>query len=336
MVSHSGRPLASFFVVACAAWSLAQAQELPSGLTERAITVPGPVPLPGTLTLPAGQGPFPGLIIVHGSGAGDRDQTMGAAPPLSLIKPYRDLAWGLAQHGVAVLRYDKRSRVQPMWFMGKSFTVLDETVDDAVSALALLREQPEVDPRRSFLIGHSLGGMVAPRIARADGKLAGVILMAGATNASLPDQVDRQFAYIQSVSGSDSARVRAQRDQLTPLMARIRALTPADSASTQLLLGAPARYYLDLASHEPAREMREVSLPLLVLQGLRDYQVTPDQLDDWLRVLGPRSNLTVKRYAGLNHLFLRGEGPPSPADYSRPGQVDPQVIADIAGWIARH
>ena len=112
MVSHCGRPLASFFVVACAAWTLAQAQELPAGLTERAITVPGPVPLPGTLTLPAGRGPFPGLIIVHGSGSGDRDLTMGTVPPLSLIKPYRDLAWALDQRGVVVLRYDKRSRVR--------------------------------------------------------------------------------------------------------------------------------------------------------------------------------------------------------------------------------
>jgi dienelactone hydrolase len=313
-----------------------RAQELPAGLTERALTVPGPVPLPGTLTLPAGAGPFPGLIIVHGSGAGDRDLTLGTMPPLSEIKPYRDLAWGLAQLGVAVLRYDKRPRVQPMWFANKLFTVFDETVDDAASALVLLREQPEVRAAHTFMIGHSLGGMVAPRIARADGKLAGIILLAGATRASLVDQIERQLAYIQAVGGPDSAAVQAQRAQLAPLLAKIRALTPADSNNTQILLGAPARYFLDLAQYDPARAMREVPLPLLVLQGLRDYQVAPDQLDDWLSVLGQRRDLTVKRYEGLNHLFLRGEGPPSPADYRRPGHVDSQVISDIADWIARH
>ena len=312
------------------------AQELPAGLSERAITVPGPVPLPGTLTLPAGKGPFPGLIIVHGSGAGDRDLTLGPNPPQSLIKPYRDLAWGLAQRGIAVLRYDKRTRVQPMWFAGKTFTVFDETVDDAVSALALLRQQPEVQPSRTFLIGHSLGGMLAPRIALADGKLAGIILLAGATRASVVEQVERQLAYIQSVSGPDSGAVKAQRAQLAPLLAKIRALTPADSANPQILLGAPARYYLDLASYDPAREMRALAAPLLVLQGMRDYQVTGDQLDDWLSVLGPRGDLVVKRYEGLNHLFLRGEGPPSPADYNHAGNVDVQVIADIADWIAKH
>ena len=315
---------------------VARAQELPAGVTERAITVPGPVPLPGTLTVPPGKGPFPALIIVHGSGGGDRDLTLGTAPPLSEIKPYRDLAWGLAQRGVVVLRYDKRTRVQPMWYANKAFTVREETVEDAVSALALLRQQPEVAAGRTFMIGHSLGGMLAPRIARADGKLAGVILLAGATRAQVVEQVERQLAYIQSVSGPDSGTVKAQRVQLAPLLERIKALTPADSASTQILLGAPASYYLDLARYDPALAMREVNLPLLVLQGMRDYQVTPDQLDDWLKTLGDRSDLTVKRYEKLNHLFLAGEGPPSPADYARPGHVELQVISGIADWIGKH
>ncbi|HLB53589.1 MAG TPA: alpha/beta fold hydrolase [Gemmatimonadales bacterium] len=326
------RALSALLAFPLAAGTLS-AQTLPAGLTDREIVVPGPVPLPGTLTLPAGKGPFPGLIIVHGSGGGDRDLTLGPMPPQSEIKPYRDLAWGLAQQGIVVLRYDKRTRVQPMWFANKTFTVFDESVDDAVSALALLRQQPEVRPERTFMIGHSLGGMVAPRIAQKDGKLAGIVLLAGATRASLVDQIERQLAYIQSVSGPDSAAVKAQRTQLAPLLEKIRALTPADSANPQILLGAPASYFLDLAGYDPGRAMRDVPVPLLVCQGLRDYQVTSDQLDDWLAALGPRSNLTVKRYEGLNHLFLRGEGPPSPADYRQPGHVDPQVIADLAAWI---
>lgn len=314
----------------------AAAQELPAGLVEREVVIPGPVPLPGTLTLPNGNGPFPGLIIVHGSGAGDRDLTMGTAPPLSLIKPYRDLAWGLAQRGIAVLRYDKRSKVQPLWFFGKPFTVYDETIDDAVSALGLLRQQREVRIDRTYMIGHSLGGMVAPRIALADRKLAGVILMAGATRARIADQVERQMAYIETtLKGADSLALAAQRAQLAPLLARVRSVKPEDSSKAEPLLGAPAKYYLDLAQYDPAEVMRSYPGPILALQGLRDYQVTPEQLDDWLATLGPRQNLTVRRYDKLNHLFLPGEGPPSPADYKTPGHVDPRVIADIAEWIAR-
>ena len=308
-------------------------QQLPAGLTERQVTVPGPVPLPGTLTIPAGPGPFPGLIIVHGSGAGDRDLTLGETAPYNQIKPYRDVAWGLAERGIAVLRYDKRPRVQPMWFYNKVFTVNDESVDDAVSALGLLMQQPEVRADRTFMIGHSLGGMVAPRIAARDPKLAGVVMMAGATRVSVADQVERQLAYIQSVSGPDSSAIKAQRARFEPLIAKIRAIKPADSADATPLLGAPAAYYLDLAGYDPAATMRAIPMPLLLLQGLRDYQVPPEQLEDWLKVLGPRKDLTIKRYEKLNHLFIAGEGVPSPADYKVPGHVDSKVIADIAEWI---
>src|SRR6185436_6522694 len=101
------------------------------------ITVAGPVPLPGTLTLPAGKGPFPGVILVHGSGGGDRDETLGPN------KPFRDIAWGLAAQGIVVLRYDKRAKVQPMWYANRAFTVYEEVTQDALSALDLLRQQPE-------------------------------------------------------------------------------------------------------------------------------------------------------------------------------------------------
>lgn len=308
------------------------AQVLPAGLTERAIIIPGPVPLPGVVTLPAGGGPFPALLIVHGSGAGDRDLTVGPD------KPYRDIAWGLAQQGVAVLRFDKRAMVNPRWYAGRAFTVWDETVQDAVSALAVLRAQPEVDPQRVVMIGHSLGGMLAPRIAQADGKLAGIVLLAGATRALLADQVERQFAYIASISTGDSATlamVKAQQAAMAPRIARIRALTPADSSNLQVILGAPAKYFLDLNAYDPAVAMRDVKLPLLILQGLRDYQVTPEQLEDYLRALGPRSDVTVGRYAALSHLFISGKGVPSPSDYAVPGHVDASVITDIATWVKR-
>ena len=308
------------------------AQELPKGLMERAVIIPGPVPLPGVVTLPAGKGPFPALIIVHGSGAGDRDLTVGPD------KPYRDIAWGLAQQGVAVLRFDKRSRVAPAWYSAKAFTVWDETVQDAVSALSVLRSQPEVDRKRIVMIGHSLGGMLAPRIAIADGKLAGIVLLAGATRALLADQIERQFAYIASISAGDSvtlAAVKLQQAMMAPRIARIRALTPADSGNLQIILGAPAKYFLDLNAYDPAVAMRDIKLPVLILQGMRDYQVTPEQLEDYLRVLGPRTDVTIGRYEMLNHLFIAGKGVPSPNDYAVPGHVEASVIGDIAAWVKR-
>ncbi len=319
----------------------ASAQTLPAGVTERALVVPGPVPLPGTLTIPAGKGPFPGVILVHGSGAGDRDETM--PPPSAPSKPFQDLAWGLAQHGIVVLRYDKRAKVQGAWYMGRNFTVFDESTQDALSALAVLRTQPEVDARRTFQVGHSLGAMLAPRIGKADGKVAGLIIMAGATRVSLIDQmirqVNEQFLAARPATADDSARLAATRTQIDAIFGRAKALKAADSSDNAPLPGlggTGTRYWLDLGTYDPAVTMRDLAMPALVLQGMRDYQVTPDQLDDWLKIVGARKDITVKRYPSLNHLFMFGTGTPSAADYLTLGHVDQQVILDIAGWIKAH
>ncbi len=283
-------------------------QSLPAGVTERNITVPGPVPLPGTLTLPTGRGPFPGVVLVHGSGAGDRDETM--PPPSAPSKPFRDLAWGLAQHGIVVLRYDKRARVQPTWYAGKNFTVYDEAVQDAVDRLGpFCVNSQEVDPRSTFQLGHSLGAMLAPRISAADGKVAGLIIMAGATRVTLIDQmirqVNEQFAAARPTTAEDSTRLRAQRTQIDAIFGKAKGLEAADTADNAPLPGlggTGTRYWIDLAAYDPAITMRDLHIPALVLQGMRDYQVAPDQLEDWLKVVGTRPDITVKRYPSAQSL----------------------------------
>src|SRR5262249_57372826 len=129
----------------------------------------------------AGAGPFPGVGLAHGSGPNDRDET------IAQNKPFKDLALGLASRGIAVLRYDKRTKVYPAKMAGLAgLTVKDEVVDDAIAAASMLRSQPRIDPARVFVLGHSLGGMLVPRIAAADAKLAGVIVMAGGPPAPHP------------------------------------------------------------------------------------------------------------------------------------------------------
>lgn len=305
----------------------------PTDVIERAVTVAGPVPLPATLTLPLGKGPFPGVVLVHGSGPGDRDETLGGN------HPFRDIAWGLAQHGIAVLRYDKRAFVAPMWFANRSFTVFDETVQDALSALVLLRSQPEVSSRATFVAGISLGGMLAPRIAQADGKVAGLIIMSGATDVPVMEQTMRQLDYLATIDTAQAATIAAQRAQLAPLAARIAALTPADTAHGTPypgLGGTGPAYWYDLGHYRSSAVMRTLHVPALVLQGMRDYQVLPGQVDDWLRAVGPGAKVMVHRYPSLNHILTPGEGAPSPADYAVAGHVAPQVIDDMAAWIREH
>jgi dienelactone hydrolase len=300
----------------------------PGAYTERDVTVDaGGWPLPGTLTLPAGSGPFPAIVVVHGSGPLDRDGTIGPN------KPYRDLAVGLASRGIAVLRYDKRTLVHGQKMLSETDgTVDDEVIDDARAAVALLRTLPEIDDDRVFVLGHSFGGMLAPRIAQSVPDLAGLIVMAGATR-SIEQALVEQTRYLLMADGLLTDDEKAQLMEVEQLAGQIRALDDDDRRSTELIAGAPAAYWLDLRGYDPTVLAAKSSLPMLILQGERDYQVTMRDFDRWRRAVDSRANVTLRSYPKLNHLFMAGEGQSLPSEYTVPGNIDAQVIDDIARWI---
>ena len=285
--------------------------------------------LPGTLTTPVGAGPFPAVVLVPGSGPHDRDETIGAN------KPFKDLAWGLASSGVAVLRYEKRTKQH----VGKlasipAFTVKEEVVDDVLAAVELLRKTEGIDAKRIFVLGHSLGGMLVPRIGRLDPNIAGLISLAGATRP-LEDVIPIQLAYIFSADGNLSPEDQKQIDQAKELVAKIKALKREDLTSPALLYGAPASYWLDLRGYDPPEAAKALKQPLLVLQGERDYQVTMEDYKRWNAALATKSNVTFKSYPALNHLFIAGTGPSTPSEYAQTGHVDERVVEDIAAWIKK-
>lgn len=302
-----------------------------SAFEEQEVTVgSGEWALPGTLTLPVGEGSFPAVVLVHGSGPNDRDETIGPN------KVFKDLAWGLASRGIAVLRYDKRTYVHTDKFDAKltsQLTVQEETIDDALAALALLRSRSEVDPKRVYLLGHSLGATLAPRIAAQDEKLAGIILLAGITRP-LEDVALEQVAYLAGLDGSVDAAEQKNIEALQTQAARVKdpGLT-SDVPADDLPLGIPAAYWLDLRGYQPAETAKSLSIPMLVLQGERDYQVTLEDFTGWKQALSGHSNVTLKSYPALNHLFIAGEGQPNPQEYQKAGHVAEEVIVDIASWI---
>ncbi len=305
----------------------------PSAFGETQVTVgSAPWALPGTLTIPGGTGPFPAVVLVAGSGPADRDETFGAN------KPLRDLAWGLASQGIAVLRYDKRTLTygaQLAAQLATTITVREETTDDAVAALALLRATPKVDPARVYLVGHSLGGYLAPRIAtQVPGQLAGIAMLE-ANTTPLARLILVQTTYLASLQGSPGPSAQ---DQLAALRAAVARAESADLSSTtpatDLPLGIPASYWLDLRTYDPRADAAGLDIAIFLSQGERDYQVPPSELDGWKQALAGHSNVTYRTYPAMDHLLLDGTGPPSPAEYGIPGHVDAQLVADLATWIS--
>jgi hypothetical protein len=294
--------------------------------------------LPGTLTLPKGKGPFPGLVLVHGSGPNGRDEDLGPN------KPFKDIAWGLASRGIAVLRYDKRSKVYGAKILADpkleaTMTVKDETIDDALAAAALLEKTARIDRKRVFILGHSLGGFLMPRIALAAKplKVAGFISMAGLTRP-LDDTMLRQMTYLYGLAGGNLSEADKKKlEDLKAAVAKIKSLTDADKASTTKLLGAMPAYWLDLRGYAPPAVAKTVKSPMLFLQGGRDYQVQTVDLENWKTALAGRKDVEFHLYPKLNHLFYEGEGLLTPLEYlQKHGSVAPYVIDDIANWIAKH
>ena len=277
--------------------------------------------LPGTLSLPKSAGPFPVVILVHGSGPNDRDETIGPN------KPFRDLAHGLASRGIAVLRYEKRTKQHSvvMAMSVNSITVKEETIDDAVAAVEVLASERTIS--RIFVLGHSLGGMLLPRIGRAVPKVAGFISLAGSTRP-LEDLLLEQTRYI--LDGKEQDKLR----EIERQVARVKSpKLSEDTPRNELPLGVPARYWLDLRGYDPAKAAKELRKPMLILQGERDYQVTMEDFAGWTKALGSRKDVTFISYPKLNHLFIEGKGKSTPAEYSAPGNVAKVVVDDIAKWI---
>ncbi|HSF40989.1 MAG TPA: alpha/beta fold hydrolase [Thermoanaerobaculia bacterium] len=292
---------------------------------EEEVTVgPGEWALSGTLTLPVGEGPFPALVLVHGSGPHDRDETIGPN------KPFKDLAWGLASRGIAVLRYEKRTKVYGLKLLAlPGLTAKEEIVDDVIAAANLLRGRKEIDARRISVLGHSLGGTLVPRIGKADPGIAGFIVMAGAARP-LEDLLLEQVPYIASVDGTVTEEEKRQIESVKALVETIRNLK---QGSKETPMGVPASYWLDLRGYHPPAVAKELKTPFLILQGERDYQVTMEDFELWRKALADRKDVLFKAYPDLNHLFMEGKGKAAPEEYGRPGHVAQKVVEDVAGWI---
>jgi dienelactone hydrolase len=274
--------------------------------------------LPGTFTYPTGKTGVPAVVLVPDSGPSDRDATVVAT------KVFRDLAEGLSSRGIAVLRYEKRTRQYAAKMSTTSYTIDEETVHDASQAVALARTEPEVDPKRVYVLGFGVGGYIAPRIAADDGKLAGLILL-GAPEHSLEDWILETAQSLAGVTPKLLADLKVEVSKIKKFEANDADLPPQ--------LGFPVAYWLDLKGYDPAGDAKKLGIAMLILQGGRDFQVAPVEFDAWKTAMTGRNTVTLKSYPSLNHLFVAGEGKSNEQEYRKPGHVSPEVIDDIVKFV---
>ncbi|MEN9311847.1 MAG: hypothetical protein RLY77_1972, partial [Pseudomonadota bacterium] len=284
--------------------------------------------LPGTLAMPKGTGPFPAVVLVHGSGPQDRDETVGPN------KPFLDIARALAAQGIAVLRYEKRTQARPQDFAGGNFGVDDETTNDAVIAVDALRKTDGIDPKRIFVLGHSQGGMMAPRIAAVSGHVAGLILLAAPSRPLLDILIEqnRRLAVLNDGKIDDTERAA-----INAIIEQVRITRdPKTAATSPTVMGQPAGYWRSIEAVDAVSEAQQVKLPLLLLQGARDIQVVDADWQNWRDAFADDANASFKLYPKLNHFGIAGEGESSLAEYQKPGHVDARLLSDVAAWVKQH
>lgn len=274
----------------------------------------------GTLTVPkARRGRVPAVVTITGSGAEDRDERISIVDG---YRPFWQVADTLARRGIATLRLDDRGVNGSS--AGPAGATSADYANDIRAALAYLRTRPEIDGARLGLVGHSEGGMIAPMVAATDPALKGIVLMAG------PAYTGRRILAFQLRNGVANAPGLTAAERAT-------ALAQSEAGIDSLI--ATNGWLRFFASYDPLPTARKVRVPVLILQGETDQQVTPEQADTLAAAFraGGDRDVTVRKFPATDHLFLAD----SVGDTSRYGMlttrtVRPEVLGALADWLAAH
>jgi len=295
----------------------------------------GSWPLNGILTLPDGCStdvPVPAVVFVHGSGSSNMDEKVGK------LTPFKDLAEGLAAKGIASVRYDKRSFVHGRKMLKEGdITVVSETIEDAVLAAEILREEPCIDPGKIFIAGHSMGAMLAPRIDASGGDFHGLILMAGTLRTLEEVLLGQNEDILKQVKGLTRWIVKKQVEKLEKLFAPLHELTDEEAKKVKVGGGTTLYYFREMGQHPAADYLLASEKPVLIMQGEKDFQVSVEKdFNGYKELLQDRSNVTFQLYEGLNHAFVPAMYDnimKAKQEYGTERHIGSDVIGDMAAWI---
>ena len=292
-------------------------------------------PLNGLLTLPDSiDGKIPAVVLVHGSGASNMDEKIYS------LTPFRDLAEGLAERGIASIRYDKRTFVYGKKMRRQCITVKEETIDDALMAADLLRADPRIDTGGIFIIGHSMGAMLAPRIDAEGGDFHGLILMA-ASPERLEDIVIRQLKQAgRSKGGLMKAIVRLEDRIFSKKFDGLYEMSDEETKKKKFAGSTTLYYFKEMGQKTAVDYLLESDSPVLIMQGGMDFQVLPSEDYAGFRdALKDRGNVEYRLYEGLNHVFVKGiynDILKAGKEYRVERHIGAEVLNDIAAFIMKN
>ena len=293
-------------------------------------------PLNGILTLPENpEKPVPAVVFVHGSGSSNMDEKV------MKLTPFKDLAEGLGRHGIASIRYDKRSFAHGRKMLKKgSLTVREEVIEDAVLASEMLKKDPRIDSEKVFIIGHSMGAMLAPRIDFEGGNFKGLILMAG-TLDTLEEVLFRQLEEMKNGKSKIMSWIAfAQDKKFRKSFENLYEISDEEAKKRKYAGGVDLYYFKEMGKHRAEDYLEKTEKPVLIMQGSRDLQVNVERdFGGYKRAFGKKDNFSFRLYEGLNHCFvpaLYDDISKATKEFSKERHIGENVISDIAGWILKN
>ena len=285
------------------------------------------IKLPGSLYIPNNAKKTAAVVLVHGSGPHDRNGS------IAKNKIYLEMALGLVQQGITVLAYDKRTYVYQTNnpFPIDSMDYYSETIDDAVAAVDFLKHQKEVDSLKVYIAGHSQGAMCAPLMAKKC-KVKGLILLAAPARPLL-EIIPEQLDYLSNLDGKVSAEEEKMNNALKWQVKN--ALKPDLTLKTKTMLpfGAKAKYWLLDRNYKVLEVAKTLTIPIQLIQGGRDYNVTKKDYDLWVDALKDKPNFKATWFEDLDHLYFTGSGMAKPEEMMKPNHVSKKVIAKMVEFV---
>lgn len=273
------------------------------------------------LTFPKSKESVPAVVMVHGSGPSNMDEEIGQ------LKPFKDLAEGLAKKGVASIRYDKITYAYLNEIANNyNFTIYDEVVNVALSAVSILKNDSRIDANNIFILGHSLGGQLAPIILNEDDSINGAIMMAGTPRHILDILMDQVMTF----------QGESQYNQIYPIYNYIRYLEEVvEGEHKTLYFGCYQKYWVNYNAINFEEETKTASLkhPLLIMHGELDIQVPSSTLELYQDILQDSNNVVYKKYDKLNHCFVDGTGETYQNAYQIKKKIPEEVFSDIVDFI---
>lgn len=304
------------------------------------------ITLAGTLTLPSSQADtkYPAVVLVTGSGAQNRDEEMLGHKPFAVIADY------LTRHGIAVLRYDDRGVAQSEGNFGAATTF--DFADDAEAAVAFLKSQEEIDSDRIGIIGHSEGGIIAFVLGARLDDLSYIVSLAGSGvkgDSLLLKQAEDVFRSLNTSpslyeplleKGKQIYTIIEEDDNVEVIKENVRVFLASkgenDENIEKQVSVYTAPWIMTFIKYDPQENLQKVKCPVLAVNGDRDIQVDADMnlnaIKDNIEVNGNK-NVTIKKYAGLNHLFQKCKTCTTNEYGELEETFNVEVLSDIKDWI---